>query len=44
LNDWMVPNPAGGESIRYIPLVDCHLDMPIRENSMIVFQSTCADK
>jgi hypothetical protein len=42
--DQMVPNPAGGESMRYIPLVDCLLDMPFRENSLIVFQSTCADK
>ncbi len=42
--DQIVPNPAGGESMRYIPLVDCLLDMPFRENSLIVFQSTCADK
>ncbi len=42
--DRMVPNPAGGESMCYIPLVDCLLDMPFRENSLIVFQSTCADK
>ena len=40
----MLPNPAGGESMRYIPLVDCLLDIPFRENSLIVFQSTCADK
>lgn len=40
----MLPNPAGGESLRYIPLVDCLLDIPFRKNSLIVFQSTCADK
>jgi hypothetical protein len=40
----MVLNPASGDGTRRIPLVDCLLDMPFRENSMIVFQSTCADK
>jgi hypothetical protein len=42
--DQMVPNPANSGTMRYIPLVDCLLDMPFRENSLIVFQSTCADK
>ncbi len=40
----MVPNPAGGGKMSYIPLVDCLLDMPYREDSLIVFQATCADK
>jgi hypothetical protein len=33
----MVPNPASGDGTRRIPLVDCQLDMPFREKSMIVF-------
>lgn len=40
----LIPNPRTGKPMKYIPLIDCLLDMPYRNGGLIVFQSTCAGK
>ncbi len=39
-----VPNPRSTQSMKYIPLMDCLLDMPYQPGTLVIFQSTCAGK
>ncbi len=43
-NSCIINNPVTAKPMKYIPLVDCLLDMPYKKGSIIVFQSTCGDK
>ena len=39
-----VPNPRSRQPMKYIPFMDCLLDMPYQPGTLIIFQSICAGK
>ena len=43
-DEHLIPCPETGERVPYIPFVDCILDMPYRDDAIVVLKSVCGDR